>query len=80
MNSSKTRKVTIPADIMAELDALPDAGKTGVAIEWTPEMDAILMRLMATKCKTAVYKWWRGKYGWGCRDSLRKRYEQLVGQ
>jgi len=78
MNSSKTRKITIPADIMAEINELPESGMSGRNIKWTPEQDAILIHLMETKCRSAIYKWWRSKYGWGSRDSLSRRYDELV--
>ena len=78
MNSSKSKKVTIPADMMAEFDSIPDRGMRGRVISWTAEQDALLVHLMETKIHAQVWPRWQKKFGWGGRDSLTKRYKELT--
>ena len=78
MNSSKTRKVTIPADILAEIDNLPAKTGTGIKSVFTPEQDAILVKIWESKTQVACIKWWKDKYGTHSKDSLRKRYAELT--
>jgi len=71
------KTVTIPADIMAEINQMEDRSQRGRVLQFTPEMDAILMHLMDKKSYVEVYAWWKKKYGWGSKESLSKRYKHL---
>jgi len=77
MNKSRTKKVTIPADILAELSALPDH-TTVHKIAWTAEMDAVLVQAWATKHRTEAVKLFQKHYGCGCAETLRKRYAEVT--
>lgn len=78
MNKSKVKKVTIPADIMAELDAIPQKNQTPKQKTFTPEQDAILLYMFENKSHIATIRWWRNKYGWGSKESLGRRHKELA--
>lgn len=78
MNKSRTKKVNLPADILAELQALP-SGSAGTAIRFTEEQDAIILsQWQAGTHKDALAEWFKKRYGFGCTDTLRKRYKELT--
>jgi hypothetical protein len=77
MNKSRSKTVTIPADIQAELDQIANRTQQGRRIAWTPEQDAILVHLMDNKPAVDACVWWKKKYGWGSKESLVKRYKHL---
>jgi len=64
------------AKIQAELDAL-EAGVPKV-VQFTDEMDrAILYAYEQSRNKNAFALWFKKRYGWGCRDTINKRYRAL---
>ena len=80
MNSSRTKKVTIPADILAELNDLPTSRGGQLAATYTPEQDAILLERWNITQKASFVLWWRKKYGATSENTLRKRLVHLRGQ
>lgn len=62
--------------IQAELDAL-EAGVPKVA-QFTDEMDrAIVYAFDQRRNKDAFALWFKKRYGWGCRETINKRYKLL---
>jgi hypothetical protein len=78
MNKTATTKVKLPKELVAELDALP-ARSRGQVIEWTDELDALLLAYWPIKQHREVLEWWKKTYGWGSHDTLLKRYRELKG-
>ena len=76
MNRSRTRKVTIPADILADLDALPSSTVVH-EVMWTPEMDAVLLSTWGTKKRGDTLALFTKHYGIRAMDTLRKRAAKL---
>jgi hypothetical protein len=77
MNKSRTKTVTIPKDIMDEINQMDDRSQQGRKLVFTPEMDAILVHLMDNKNQHEAISWWKKKYGWGSRDALVRRYKEV---
>jgi hypothetical protein len=79
MNHSRTKKVKIPASIVAELDALPRNRPAHNAVVFTEEMDAILLKGYSdeTLQKKDFLAWWKKLYGHGSEGVLRKRFNEL---
>ena len=62
--------------IQKELDAL-EAGITHKH-DFTEEMDrAILYAHEQRRNKSAFALWFKKRYGWGCQETITKRYRQL---
>ena len=78
MPGLKIRKVTIPTDLLAELNALPSLNARGKLRQFTPEQDAILLQMWPTKIHMHVISFWRKHYGWGGKDVLTRRYRELT--
>jgi len=77
MHKSRNRKVTIPADLLAEMNALPDThGYLGK--KWTAEMDAVLLKLWGVKQIGDIVALFTKRYGVRAKDTLRKRYNELT--
>lgn len=65
------------AKIQAELESL-NAGMPHKA-EFNEEMDfAIMFAFENGKSRDEFAAWFKKKYGWGCRDTLNKRYKELT--
>ncbi len=65
------------AAIQAELDALNVGVKSKA--EFNEEMDfAIRFAFENGKSRDEFAAWFKKKYGWGCRDTLNKRYRELT--
>ena len=76
MNSSRTRKVTIPASILKELNALPNKAVIH-EVAWTAEMDAVLLATWGVKSRADMLALFAKHYGVKSLDTLRKRYKRL---
>ncbi len=65
------------AAIQAELDALNVGVKSKA--EFNEEMDfAVRFAYENGKNKSQFADWFKRKYGWGCRETLNKRYRELT--
>ena len=73
-------KLTISADILAELEALPRSRHGGTSITFTAEQDAIILKMWrgVDVAQKDFAKWWNKKYGWGSEPTLRRRYKELT--
>jgi len=71
----KTNKARLPADLIAELAELDPRSKLS---RWTEEQDAVVLEFWGKKNQEQLAKWFKKKYGWGSRYSLRNRYKQLT--
>ena len=81
MNSSKNKGVyKIPADLLAEFDALLDSTRSGIKIKWTKEQDALIVALWPKKNHVAFVEMFIKKYGVGSKSSVSARYRTLTGR
>lgn len=65
------------AKIQAELDAL-SAGMINRA-EFTEEQDFAIKHAYSTgRNKDEFARWYKNRYGWGCRETLTKRAKELL--
>jgi len=73
------KKVTIPKDLLAELDAIPRGGK-GKSHVWTDEQDAVLVKLMGDGNITQhnILMFFKKHYSFGSDNVLRHRYRELT--
>ena len=78
MNRSRNRTVKLDQSLIAELESMPDRTRSGMAVDFTPEMDAYLLKFWAAKKHDDVIAWWRKHYGWGSKHSLSNRYKELT--
>ncbi len=73
----KTTEYKLPADLIAELDAMPKSGR-GVQLQWTPEMDAVLLEGWPRLDHKKFIRWFVQRYGRGSRATLERRYDILT--
>lgn len=68
----------IDPKILSELDDIPHhVGRQRT--KFTAEQDAILLKCWMSKTQYKFVEWWHKRYGWGCKDTLRRRYAELAG-
>lgn len=72
MQSTHEQYAEISAELAAKLDAIPDK-KAGLVVEFTPEMDAAILRYFQRKPKKALAK----ALGIG-QERLKARYLELT--
>lgn len=65
------RSITIDPDLLAELEAMPDA-----RTPWTDEMDEILRQFYRSKGPTALAPMFKKRFG-KSRQAMQKRASQL---
>ena len=80
MNSSRSRIVKLPADLRAEMDSIKRITQHPNAKTFTAEEDAVITELMSDPCimRSDVYVFFKKRFGWGCGETLRKRYKELT--
>ena len=80
MNKSITKKVKIPASLLAELAAIPRAAIGANRMTFTDEQKAVLIKLYEDKSilKKDVLVWWKSKYGWGSIATLDKHHRAVT--
>lgn len=71
--SPKVDSVDIPADVLSQLEELPDRRNGSAPVPFTPEQDAILLRYWPRKPQEAVAK----IIGFGVRK-CKARYKELT--
>lgn len=77
MNKTVTKTIKLPPDLQAELDAMPD-NLTWRKLDWTDEMDALLLAAWPIKQKRDVLALFQRRYGVKCVDTLRCRYRAIT--
>ena len=71
----KTTTYTIPKNLMAEFDNISNSRSP--AIQWTPEMDAVLTEFWYRKDQAEIVVWFKKKYGCGSYSTLLRRVREL---
>jgi len=73
----KVKEYMIPADLIEELEALPNKYDKWHDL-WDDEKDAILLRIWETKRQEDVARWWKARYGWGSVSTLKRHHHELM--
>lgn len=71
----KSKEVSLPTDLLAELMAAPDCKKGGPGTRWTPEIDRLLLQFWPIKYKADVAR----IMGFS-ETTCRARYRELSGE
>ena len=77
MNAKKSGAVEIPADIMAELEGIPSTARGPEKTKFTPLQDRIILEQMPKRNKEDFSRWFNGKFGFGCTNTIRRRLKEL---
>ena len=73
----KTETYQLPPDILEEFESLPRPARA--VIEWTPEMDALILRYWRKVERRPFEAKFRARYGCGSAQTFDRRLDQLQG-